>query len=312
MVNIDKDTALHLAVRNAQHSVVKLLIRHKPRLAKMVNKAGESALFLAVDRNNYDTANFILAEVRESICYRGRDRMNVLHAAIVRMLTKRREKNFLYTALIRRVDPSQVPHKDYDVAVFNFLSAVIKEEPNLASEADDFGWTSLHYAAHYGSVQVVELLLQYAGSSAAYIKDKEGMSTLHIAAERGQLNVVEKVVSEFPSTYELLDNKVRTALHVAAETGKSLKTLNFLIFKVPDDLINKQDSRGNTPLHLATVHPRFERLLALALDIRVEKGAINKEGLSCLEILKSNAIKSPFMKILIPKFEDFGYLPSLQ
>ncbi|KAF5454505.1 hypothetical protein F2P56_024163 [Juglans regia] len=308
-LNIDQDTALHVAVRNAQHSVVELLIGHKPGLAKKVNEAGESALFLAVDRDNYDIANLILAVPHQSICCRGRDHMNVLHVAIIRMLTKSQEKYSLYTALIRRVARSEVPPKDYGETVFNFLLAVIKEEPNLASEADDFGWTPLHYAAHYGSVQVVELLLQHAGSSAAYIKDEEGMSALHIAAERGHHEVVEKVVSQFPSTYELLDNKGRTPLHVAAETGKSFRTFKFLLDKVPDDLINKQDSRGNTPLHLAAVHPRFRTLNALAGDKRVDKGAINKEGLSCLEILKSNAMKSPYMKMLIP---NFGYLPSLQ
>ncbi|XP_041017887.1 ankyrin repeat-containing protein At5g02620-like [Juglans microcarpa x Juglans regia] len=294
-VNIDKDTALHLAMRNAQHSIVELLIRHKPELAMMVNEVGESALFLAVDKNNYHTAKYILDSVPESIRCRGRDRMNVLHVAIIRMVTNRQS---FYTK------------KDYNVA--DFLSEVIKKEPNLASEADDFGWTPLHYAAHYGSVQVMKLLLKYAGSSAAYIKDKEGMSALHIAAEQGHLMVVTKVVSEFPSTYELLDNKGRTPLHVAAESGKSFWTLLFLIRNVPDDLINKQDSSGNTMLHLAAVHKRLKKLAALAADKRFDKGVINKEGLSCLEIYKSSTMTSLFFKLFIPMFEAFGYLPSLQ
>ncbi|KAG7969841.1 hypothetical protein I3843_07G053000, partial [Carya illinoinensis] len=281
-VNIDKDTALHVAVRNDKHSVVELLIHHNQALAKMVNEVGESALFLAVERNNYHTAKFILNAAPESIHYGGRDHMNVLHIAIIRMEA-------------------------------NFLSEVLQREPNLASEADDFGWTPLHYAACYGSVQVMKLLLHHAGSSAVYKKDKEGMSALHIAAEQGHLKVVKKVVSEFASTYELLDNKGRTPLHVAAESGKSFFTLRFLISKVPDDLINKQDSSGNTPLHLAAVHAHFKTLLPLSNDIRVDKAAVNKEGLSFLEILESRIRARPSIeKIITSIIEPYGFLPRLQ
>ncbi|KAG7969840.1 hypothetical protein I3843_07G052900, partial [Carya illinoinensis] len=280
-VNIDKDTALHVAVRNDQHSVVELLIQHNQGLAKMVNEVGESALFLAVERNNYHTAKYILDVVPESINCGGRNHMNVLHVAIIRIGA-------------------------------NFLLEVIQKKPNLASEADAFGWTPLHYAAYYGREQVMELLLQYAGSSEFHKKDKEGMSALHIAAERGHLKIVKKVVSKFPSTYELLDNRGRTPLHVAAESGKSLPMLLYLFSNAPDDLINKRDNRGNTLLHLAAVNARFWTLAGLASDRRVDRGAINKEGLSCLEILKPRIMTVPSSEDVIFSLEGLGFLPSLQ
>ncbi|KAG6647078.1 ankyrin-3-like [Carya illinoinensis] len=331
-VNIDKDTALHVAVRNDKHSVVELLIHHNQALAKMVNEVGESALFLAVERNNYHTAKFILNAAPESIHYGGRDHMNVLHIAIIRMEAKSQDQDLL-SAFMRRFAASLIkwvfaclpyssssppasrirPITMEDHIVADFLSEVLQREPNLASEADDFGWTPLHYAACYGSVQVMKLLLHHAGSSAVYKKDKEGMSALHIAAEQGHLKVVKKVVSEFASTYELLDNKGRTPLHVAAESGKSFFTLRFLISKVPDDLINKQDSSGNTPLHLAAVHAHFKTLLPLSNDIRVDKAAVNKEGLSFLEILESRIRARPSIeKIITSIIEPYGFLPRLQ
>ena len=55
MVNEDGDTALQVAVRNDnddEFEIVRELMKEDPKLAKRVNNAGESALFLAVDTEN--------------------------------------------------------------------------------------------------------------------------------------------------------------------------------------------------------------------------------------------------------------------
>ena len=78
MVNHDEDTALHVAVKYCNFEVVKELINKKDP-AELVNKAGESALFLAVERQRYDIAFHILKKA-ETCSYGGRDDMNVLHA----------------------------------------------------------------------------------------------------------------------------------------------------------------------------------------------------------------------------------------
>ena len=51
-----------LAVRNGPFDIVELLIREHPRLTSLTNNAGESALFLAVDRAFYKIALHILEE----------------------------------------------------------------------------------------------------------------------------------------------------------------------------------------------------------------------------------------------------------
>ena len=58
MVNQYRDTALHVTVRYGNFEAVKELINEDPaKLAMKVNNAGESALFLIVDRQDYDMAS---------------------------------------------------------------------------------------------------------------------------------------------------------------------------------------------------------------------------------------------------------------
>lgn len=83
ITNDQGDTALHDAVRGAHLEVVKLLVQEKPHWTSTENKVGESPLFLAVDKWHFDIANEIFSKDECSI--RGRDSMNVLHAAIIRL-----------------------------------------------------------------------------------------------------------------------------------------------------------------------------------------------------------------------------------
>ncbi|XP_065637340.1 uncharacterized protein LOC112032093 [Quercus suber] len=83
MVNLVKDTALHLAVRYDKYEAVKELINGDPELGTFTNSAGESALFLAVDRELYKIASQILSATSKC-SFAGRDGMNVLHAIAIR------------------------------------------------------------------------------------------------------------------------------------------------------------------------------------------------------------------------------------
>ena len=82
MQNLEKNTVLHEAIRNCHYDIVKLLIREDSSLALFTNNAGESPLFLAVDRGFHQIALHILKAVPEC-SYGGRKSMNVLHAAVI-------------------------------------------------------------------------------------------------------------------------------------------------------------------------------------------------------------------------------------
>ena len=86
MVNEDGDTTFQVAVRyddDDEFEIVRELMKEDPKLAKHVNNAKESAMFLAVDRENYKMARYILSAALDDCSYAGRHDMNVLHALVL-------------------------------------------------------------------------------------------------------------------------------------------------------------------------------------------------------------------------------------
>ncbi|XP_030958534.1 protein ACCELERATED CELL DEATH 6-like [Quercus lobata] len=86
MVNEDGDPALQVAVQydsDDEFEIVRELMKEDPKLAKHVNNAGESALFLAMDRENYKMARYIPSAALDNCSYAGRHGMNILHALVL-------------------------------------------------------------------------------------------------------------------------------------------------------------------------------------------------------------------------------------
>ena len=159
--------------------------------------------------------------------------------------------------------------------------------PNAILKADYVGRTPLHYAAYFGSLEVVKLFLENNNISLAYKLDKQGTSALHISAKKGNCDVMSAILQNFPSTCELLDNKGRTALHHAVESGSTNAVKILLSSLAFQDLINEQENdEGNTAMHLAAIKRRYKVLILLAVNRRVEKSATNKEGKTTADIIQ--------------------------
>uniref|UniRef100_A0A7N2KZ17 Ankyrin repeat protein n=2 Tax=Quercus lobata TaxID=97700 RepID=A0A7N2KZ17_QUELO len=124
-------------------------------------------------------------------------------------------------------------------------------------KADVFGWTPPHYAAYFGNFEVVRLFSENNNISLAYERDIQGMSALHNSAMEGHCDVMSAIIEKFPYTCELLDNRGRTALHLAAESGRT-KAVKILLSSLAfQDLINEQENdEGNTAMHLDAIKRR--------------------------------------------------------
>ena len=169
----------------------------------------------------------------------------------------------------------------------DFVEKILKKFPKAISEVDDFGWTPLHYAAHFGEAEIVELFLE-KDISLADRKDKEGMCALHISAKKGHVEVLKVFIKKYPHTCELLDKRKRTALHLAAESGRTEAVKIFVQNLLFQDLLNEQDDEGNTPFHLAATKGHYA-LLLMPLDVKISNlGAVNNAGKTILDIIQSD------------------------
>src|ERR1017187_863378 len=73
------------------------------------------------------------------------------------------------------------------------VKALLKGSPDLVFKKDNFGWTPLHYAAHWDRRDVAEWLL--SNKAEVNAKEEDGITPLHFAAEEGLKDVVELLLS---------------------------------------------------------------------------------------------------------------------
>ncbi|XP_060971474.1 ankyrin repeat-containing protein At5g02620-like isoform X2 [Cannabis sativa] len=247
------NTALHEAVLNGHFKIVERLKDEDPTLTNLVNNAGESPLFLAVDRGFYEIASIILDTF--PIC----------------SLLGRKGMNFMHAAVIRLYDPGSLVPTMIRENFFSFSLGVVTKALNkcgsqiLDKGEDEFGWKPLHYAASMGHSRVVKLFLE-AKKSLAYNKDKQDIG-------------------------EVLDNGNRSALHIAVEHKKVHVAHTLLNNKAFIDVINEQDCKGNTALHVAAVCGYYEIFVSLASNSRTDKRIMNEMGMTALDIIgRSNLL----------------------
>ncbi|KAM6595300.1 hypothetical protein CsatA_005824 [Cannabis sativa] len=318
-LNEKKDTALHDAVKNRHCDVVDLLIMEDPGLIDICNDAGESPLFIAVDKGFYTIALSILVSISISPpdprCRSGRDQMTVMHAAAFQVISYPYwDIDFwvipemkvpviiihflillplrMLISLIRRLLRSlkfKITRKNIITPKELASKLIDKFDGKMLEEKDIFGRTALHYAAYVGNAKIVQLFLE-KNTSLAYIKEnKGGMSALHICAMEGHNDVITTLIKYCPDVCELLDDNNQTALHVAVKCGRAYSVWHFLHKREFDGIMpNQQDKEGNTPLHVAALSGHLEILVMLAKDPRVEKKVINCMGMTVVDIIRSS------------------------
>ncbi|KAK3433982.1 hypothetical protein EUGRSUZ_D01258 [Eucalyptus grandis] len=254
--NSDEDTLLHSAIRGHCKGVVELLIEEDPHLCDIVNAAGESPLYLAIHRRFQDIIEPILCASSSPSSRKGPNGLTALNAAGLLPLSS--------------------------------CKKILEKIPELIREKDECrGWTPLHYVAHFGKVDAVQLLLQH-DTSVAYELDREGNSALHIAAFQGHIEVIDKLVTSHPDAWDIINFKRQTALH-AAVLGGDVKVVKYIL-EMPNlkNIINEKDIHGNTALHLSVNLRKYKSTLILARDKKVDRFATNKNDLTALDIIHAN------------------------
>ncbi|WCJ23936.1 Ankyrin repeat family protein [Euphorbia peplus] len=237
-----KDTALHLAVRGRYLDVVQEILKHEdPNFTYTANISGETPLYIATEKERLVIANEILDKFESPDCG-GPNGRTAFHAA----------------AAAWRYDPS---------AGWGSLDIFFSKVGSFVNQADESGWTPLHYAAYLNDSEMVSQILGKDIHS-AYATDKERNRTaLHTASCRGNVGVMEKIIEKCPECCEIRDARGWNVLHYEM-ISKSEEAIRVTLQDSPlVYLISEKDAKGYTPFHLFLVSHPFS---SLSLWIRNE------------------------------------------
>ncbi|KAL6201925.1 hypothetical protein ACLB2K_025637 [Fragaria x ananassa] len=113
MINLEMDTALHVAVRYGHFGVVRLLLAADPELCSFTNCADESPLFLATRQGFLHIARLILHEGPTSPSFRGFNGITALHIVV-----------------------SQTSEEAKGI-----FKIMVSKIPKIIEEADVYGWS---------------------------------------------------------------------------------------------------------------------------------------------------------------------------
>ncbi|XP_058211195.1 ankyrin repeat-containing protein At5g02620-like [Rhododendron vialii] len=251
-------TALHEALRNGHEEVARYLLKLDPEMATLVNAVGESPLFLAAESR---CKSFMLDILQSNRSYstKGPDGLNVLHVA--------------------RDCPGKIINK------------LIRRRPHLMRKLDDRGKAAIHHAVEAYYWDLLEEMLK-TDPSIALFPDAEGYTALLRASSSGCWKICEKILQVCPESIEARIDKGQHALHLANHRNMG---------KIPPEiweLINVGDDEGNTPLHLAVKQNHYEKAILLTSSASIELGAVNKEGLTALDLCESDWQHTNFKRLI--------------
>ncbi|KAI8561148.1 hypothetical protein RHMOL_Rhmol04G0315300 [Rhododendron molle] len=292
--NHDGDTPLHLAARHLMvwtffDAIGTLLKKEDPWLDHGPNKAGETPLYLYVERG-YSIE--MLSQMLETCTppeYGGPSGRTALHAVVIRR--KRSSEN----------------SGTYSTDLDEFLDKLIVWKKDLIKEPDTNGSTPLHYAANYGDVKAVQKLLDKDKSGAYVTANKdEGNTALHMATAKGDTKVMEEILSKCPDCWEMVNRKGRNILHIAADLERDEATTKY-ISEQPWKyrLVDRKDHEGNTPMHVLAQKGKQKSFFLFYSA--ADRTALNNEGLTPYEILlpKVRISRHSVVKILLLSKEYF-------
>jgi len=219
---------LHVAARNKQEEVAKLLIRYGADVNAQ-DESGKTSIFYATENADFRITKLLLTNKANIKCNpelliiavkkECREIVEVFleHGADVNRSDTYGRTALHFTALCNNDQFfGFLPGKDPDINVKGEIAKLLLCCGANVNAQTKKGITTLHVATQQGYVKVVEALLEHNADVNSTIKSD--ITPLHIAAQKGHLEVVE-VLLKFGADTGSQEEYGRTALHIACKEG---------------------------------------------------------------------------------------------
>lgn len=261
MANKAGDTPLHEAVKYGRSALALKLLAAEPSRGHALNVKKQSPLHIAAREGLADVVEKIMRQpwVHEKFVTSDSVSGTALHQAVLGGHTR---------------------------VVEILLDATTPEEQIALTDSSENN--ALHYAAQKNNARVVKLLLNRK-VDLGYKLNTDLKSPLHMAAHYGSTEAMVELLKQCPDVVEMVDSGGRNAFHVAVISGK-VNALRCLLKHVrPEEIVNRIDHDGNTPLHLAARMSRIQSALLLLDDRRVNPCLLNRDNQSARSLIEKRA-----------------------
>jgi len=215
----DGKTPLQVATQHGRLNNMKLLLDQGADV-NAKDKAGQTALYVAVQQNKNTDSIKLLLDKGADINTKDKVGRTALHIA--------------------------VQYKSIDS-----VKCLLDEGADINTK-NMFGQTALHIAVEYKSVDIIKLLLGEGadiniqdedGKTAVNMQDKYGRTVLHIMAQNGNSDSIKHLLGQ-GADINAKDKAGQTALHIAVQY-KSIDSVKCLLDEGGD--INAKDNNDKTP-----------------------------------------------------------------
>ncbi|XP_030549368.1 protein ACCELERATED CELL DEATH 6-like isoform X2 [Rhodamnia argentea] len=294
-----RNTLLHIAAALERDEILRAIVNHFPnQLVAGQNCRGDNALHFAARAGRVPATQVLIGrasdtgggEMRRALLQVRNDRGNTpLHEAVVKghlevvRILIDEDLQPMYLENKEGKCPISVDVESGNLEVLRLLLAVPLDPSRIQ------GVSPVHAAVLHGNLAYINycngtkfLLENFTSSAIEY--DRDGHFPIHLACKEGHVQAIKELLRQWPDPTELINRHGQNILHVCAKHGR-IRAVKYILGNADlEKLINERDNDGNTPLHLATLpwHPVV--LLDLVLDGRVDRGLLNNERLTALDL----------------------------
>ncbi|KAK6730167.1 hypothetical protein RB195_006932 [Necator americanus] len=264
----DGETCLHLAARNGNREIMRLLLNENANL-QLMSKTGETPLHVAAKSCNFEAAQMIVNHMAQSLS----------PDEIRRYVNQRTNDGFTAVHYAAEISSDQLHFPGEDAKLMNLL---IDYGGQVDLQSLNSNETAMHMAARSGNQAVLLAMVNKIGAGTVQIvqnkQSKNGLSPLLEACSRGHTGVAQ-ILLQHHARIDVFDDNGRTALHLAALNGH-LQIVHLLLQHKA--FVNSKSKTGEAPLHLAAQNGHVRVVNVLVQDHGASLEAITLDNQTAL------------------------------
>lgn len=285
---------IHLASRYGKLEIVQLIIKKDASLLNLKDQYNQTPILFSAAFGHEELVNYFVAQGAELNGTTHALESNDHGNAPIHWAVKNKHPHVAQCLINYGVDinlrTGHLKHLIHHVSELGYLTLVqmlLNKNPNLLNLTDEFGQTSISWAARRGQWHVVEYLASQGADFSLAIHreghEDHGKLPIHLGAESGSHHVLRCLINHGADIDVRLGKRKLHIIHIAALNGY-LDVVNILL-DINPLLLNLPNAWNQTPVTLAITNGHLSLVKYLVRRGANLKCAINAPLKLCHEFL---------------------------